>query len=165
MNKTEVVMDTNVAIVANGEAEQACSNCICACIAMLRHIRDECRLLVDDKNRVFSEYQTHLRRSGQPGPGDAFFKWLWQNQANSEYCRMVPVTPHQDDDCGYDEFPDDPVLSTFDRSDRKFVAIALSSGTAPNVLNATDTDWWCHRDTLGKHGVGIVFICPELMPG
>ena len=150
MSKTEIVVDTNVAVVANGKAKQASPQCVHACIAGLRHVRDECRLLVDDKYLVFDEYQAHLSRAGQPGPGDAFFKWLWFNQANTECCRMITVTAYVDDDCRFDEFPDDPSLSKFDRSDRKFVAIALASATEPKVLNACDTDWWRHRKVLGK---------------
>ncbi len=162
-SKTEVVMDTNVAVVANGKTEQAGPRCIRACIANLRHIRDECRLLLDDKNRIIDEYRNNLNPSGQPGPGDAFFLWLWQNQANQEYCRNIAVTPHEDR--GFEEFPDDPDLSAFDQDDRKFVAVALASGTGPTVLNASDTDWWHHRQTLQEHGVEIVFLCPELMEG
>ena len=106
MSKIEVVMDTNVPIVANGKAEQAGPHCILTCIKRLHHILEECRLLLDDRNQIFGEYQKHLKRSGQPGPGDAFFKWLWQNQANPEYCRKIAITPHEDR--GFEEFPDDP---------------------------------------------------------
>ena len=156
-------MDTNVAVVANGKTEQAGPRCIRECISRLRHIRDECRLLLDDRNRIIDEYRNNLNPSGQPGLGDAFFLWLWQNQANQEYCRNIVVTPHEDR--GFEEFPNDPDLSAFDQDDRKFVAVALASGTGPKVLNASDTDWWHHRQTLQEHGVEIVFLCPELMEG
>ena len=156
-------MDTNVAVVANGKTEQAGPRCIRECISKLRHIRDECLLLLDDRNRIIDEYRNNLNPSGQPGPGDRFFLWLWRNQANQEYCRKIAVTPHEDR--GFEEFPDDPDLSTFDRSDRKFVAVALASGTEPEVLNASDTDWWHYRQALQQHGVEIVFLCPELMQG
>jgi len=54
-------------------------------------------------------------------------------------------------------------LARFDRSDRKFVAVALASQLNPNVLNATDTDWWHYRECLAKHGVRVVFLCSDLM--
>ena len=162
-SKTEVVMDTNVAVVANGKTEQAGSRCIRECINRLRHIQDECLLLLDDRSRIIDEYRNNLKPSGQPGPGDAFFLWLWQNQANHEHCRNIAVTPHEDR--GFEEFPDDPNLSAFDQDDRKFVAVALASETEPEVLNASDTDWWHHRQALQQHGVEIVFLCPELMEG
>ena len=154
-------MDTNVAIVANGKSGQADKDCILECIVRLRHIQEECLLLLDDRNRIIDEYRNNLNPSGQPGPGDAFFLWLWQNQANQEYCRKVEVIPHAGR--GFEEFPEDPNLKDFDQDDRKFVAVALASGNRPKVLNASDTDWWHHCQALQQYGVRIVFLCPDLM--
>ena len=161
MDKTEVVVDTNVPIVANGKADHAGPECEEACIQALMKIRTKRRLLLDDKDCIIQEYRKRLSPSGQPGPGDAFFKWLWENQANPQHCRSVPVTEH--DERGFEEFPDDPRLSSFDRDDRKFVAVALASQTGPQVLNAADTDWWHDRQALEENGVVVVFLCPELM--
>ncbi len=161
MAKTEVVIDTNVPVVANGKAEQAAAGCEATCIKTLRQIRTDRRLLLDDKGLIIQEYRKRLSPSGQPGPGDAFFKWLWENQANEQHCRFVTVTCHADR--GFEEFPEDPSLGSFDLDDRKFVAVVLASGTSPNVLNASDTDWWHHRQALERHGIVVVFLCPELM--
>ena len=122
---------------------------------------EEHRVLLDDKNLILIEYRRNLHPSGQPGTGDAFFKWLFDNQANLEQCRRVAVT--LDPDREFEEFPDDPALTSFDRNDRKFVAVALASGTEPKVLNASDTDWWDYRGELHRHGIVVVFLCPELM--
>ena len=161
MRKGEVVVDTNVPLVANGKAEQAGLECEVACVRKLIQIQSEQRTLLDDKMLIMGEYRRNLSQSGQPGVGDAFFKWLWENQANEQHCRTVPLTVHADR--GFVEFPDDARLSSFDLSDRKFVAVALASGTDPQVLNASDTDWWHDRQTLAEHGLQIVFLCPELM--
>jgi len=161
MRKGEVVVDTNVPLVANGKAEQADLECEVACVRKLIQIQSEQRTLLDDKMLIMGEYRRNLSQSGQPGVGDAFFKWLWENQANEQHCRTVPLTVHADR--GFVEFPDDARLSSFDLSDRKFVAVALASGTDPQVLNASDTDWWHDRQTLAEHGIQIVFLCPELM--
>ncbi len=161
MGKTEVVMDTNVAVVANGKTEQAGRRCVRECIAKLRHIRNECCLLLDNGNLILEEYRKNLSLSGQPGPGDGFYKWLFDNQANPEHCQKVPLKPHIDRE--FEKFPDDPNLESFDRDDRKFVAVALASGTAPKVLNASDPDWWFHCQALRQHGVEVVFLCPDLM--
>ncbi len=160
-SKTEVVIDTNVAVVANGKADQAGPSCRLNCIVRLRQIQVECRILLDDKNLILTEYRNLLSFSGQPGLGDAFFKWLFDNQANPEHCRRIAVNLHADR--GFEEFPDDPSLSRFDQDDRKFVAIVLASGTDPKVLNASDTDWWDYRHELRPHGVQVDFLCPELM--
>ena len=160
--KPDIVMDTNVAVVANRRTPQAGLNCILECIARLRQVQEaEFCILLDDKNLIFEEYKNHLSFSGQPELGDAFFKWLNDNQANPEHCRKVNVNLHPDRE--FVEFPDDPALGSFDRSDRKFVAVVLASGTSPRVLNASDTDWWHHKQELEEQGVVVEFVCPELM--
>ena len=117
--KADLVMDTNVAVVANGKAEQANKECVGECIARLSKLRNECLLLLDYKNLILDEYRKNLHPSGQPGPGDSFFKWLFENQANPKYCRRVYIKCHPDR--GFVEFPTDPRLSSFDQDDRKFV--------------------------------------------
>ena len=161
MSKAEVVVDTNVPLVANGKAEQADLACEVACVRKLRQIRSEHRTLLDDNQLIFKEYRRRLSHSGQPGVGDAFFKWLWENQFNEKHCRTVSLTVHADR--GFAEFPDDPRLEKFDKADRKFVAVALASETDPQVLNATDTDWWDHCRAFEENGVNVLFLCPELM--
>ena len=159
----EVIMDTNVAVVANGQPEQADLKCENICIQMLEDIIERRYILVDSDGAIFEEYARQFSYSGQPGPGDQFFTWLWRNLENTEHCRKIPVTPHAER--GFEEFPDDPELASFDRDDRKFVAVALASGTTPDVLNASDTDWWDHRHALRRNGVRIIFLCEELMAG
>lgn len=161
--KPAVVMDTNVAVVANGKTDQASPACVVNCLDRLQKIRDDERLLLDRGGDILEEYRRHLRPSGQPGAGDAFFKWLWNNQGNPEVCRRVPITPHPGR--GFEEFPGSDELADFDRSDRKFVAVALASGESPPILNAADRDWWHHRGPLEQQGLHIDFLCPDLMGG
>lgn len=73
---------------------------------------------------------------------------------------MTPRAGREDD---FEEFPRDPALSGFDRSDRKFAAVALASGRDAVLLNATDTDWWSYRWPLAKHGLRVQFLCPKQM--
>ena len=162
MGKAEVVVDTNVPLVANGKAEQAGWKCEDACVRKLIQVQAGRRTLVDDKRLIFKEYLKRLSLSGQPGLGDAFFKWLWENQANPQHCRIVPVTVH-DGRSDSRSSRTSARLDSFDRSDRKFVAVALASGSSPKVLNAADTDWRDHRQALAENGVDVVFLCPELM--
>lgn len=156
------VVDTNIALVANDKTPQAGIDCVAACTEALIQIREGRRVLVDDHNLIFDEYRRHLSPSGQPGLGDAFFKWLWDNQGNPDHCRQVSVKPRRDRR-GFDEFPDDAALEGFDPGDRKFVAVAVASGERPPILNASDTDWWEYREALERHGVKVRFLCPELM--
>lgn len=161
--KPAVVMDTNVAVVANGKTPQASPACVVNCLDRLQKIRDDERLLLDRGGDILEEYRRHLRPSGQPGAGDAFFKWLWNNQGNPEVCRWVQITPHPGR--GFEEFPGSDGLADFDRSDRKFVAVALASGESPPILDAADRDWWHHSGPLEQQGLRIDFLCPDLMGG
>lgn len=152
-------MDTNVAVVANGKSVQADLHCVRACMAAITRIRSEWCLLLDLGGQIVAEYRQNLRPVGQPGVGDAFFKWLWDHQGHAEHCRTVAITP--DPNRGFVEFPPDPDLASFDPSDRKFVAVALASQEAPAILNAVDTDWRDHHAALARAGVRVMFCCPQ----
>ena len=153
------VIDTNVAIVANGKTPQAGRACELACIRVLVELRRTGIVVLDMGMQILSEYMKRLSMSGQPGLGDAFMKWVWQVQADSSHCELVMISPHEQR--GFVEFPDDQALNDFDRDDRKFVAVALTSSKHPSVLNAVDSDWWVYRDSLRRNGVAIRFLCPE----
>lgn len=160
-------MDTNVLIVANGGAEQAQPDDVIACVHALEKARARGIVTIDSGNRIFGEYFVYMNHSGQPGVGDAFARWLHENQGNPRRCERVDITPKSNngDEWDFEEFPGDPELAGFHRKDRKFVAVALASKYKPRVLNATDSDWWIFRFQLKRHGVKIQFLCPHLMPG
>lgn len=158
--KAIVIVDTNVPITANGHAEQASLACRLACISALRTIQAQRRISVDQSGLILQEYRRHLSPNGQPGLGDAFFKWLWNNQANPQVCIPVPITPAADGR-GFTEFPDDPALAQFDRSDRKFVAVARAHPLHPPIHNAVDTDWLSYQDALAQHGVVVEHVCQD----
>ena len=157
-----VVIDTNVGVVANGKHEPAELNCIAACVEALKKARKQV-VVVDEDFHIFEEYRRHLSPSGQPGAGDAFFKWLWNNQGNLNCCLKVKIVAKTGMNENFVEFPDNPDLSGFDPSDRKFVAVAVASEQNPPILNASDTDWWQYRKALDRNGIKVVFLCPELM--
>jgi len=157
-----VVIDTNVLAVANGRHAPASDACVGACIDALLAAREQ-GVSIDDGLRVLDEYRQHASFAGQPGVGDAFFKWLWDHQADALCCERVVINPHPGR--GFIEFPGDQALRGFDASDRKFVAVALTSASQPPVLNASDTDWWEFRTALEAHGLQIQFLCPDLMAG
>jgi hypothetical protein len=159
------VVDTNVAVVANRQSPQASPHCVLACVDALQRIVKYEKILIDDKNLILQEYLHSLSLAGQPGMGNAFFKWLWDNQANIDKCEKIVIHPKNGREDTFTEFPNDPELARFDRSDRKFVAIAIASGRSPSILNAVDSDWWDYRAELKKHGVKIEFLCPSQFEG
>ncbi len=163
MNRYPVVIDTNVAVVANGRGTHADLDCQMAGVRKLMNIQDQGRVLVDEAGYIFGEYSRHLSWNGQPGVGDVFFKWLWDNQGRPELCTKVAIEPEDEDGQEFPNFPADPELENFDRSDRKFVAVALAHVENPPIVNATDTDWWIFREALRRNGIQIEFLCPQHM--
>ena len=158
-----VVVETNVLIVANEKSEQATPDCILACVDALEKVRQKRITLLDSGMRIFDEYLRYASLSGQPGLGDSFMKWLWTNQAHPRHCQLINISPKSDDPEDFEEFPNDPALEEFDRSDRKFVAVAKASQRQSKIMNATDSDWWIFRKQLANHGITIKFLCPDLV--
>jgi hypothetical protein len=157
---TAVVIDTNVPVVANGRSPQANDDCISTCITTLGEIKKNTIVVLDSSGLIFDEYFRNLSRSGQPGPGDVFVKWLWDNQASTSHCEKVTITSRNGHPDDFEEFPIDPNLLGFDSSDRKFVAVALKSSQYPTILNAVDSDWLHYKEALASHGITIKFLCP-----
>ena len=155
-----VVVDTNVLVVSNGKSPQASAACVAACINALVDTVRESVVSIDSLGLILEEYANQgLSHSGQPGVGDYFFKWLFDNQWNVARCERVEITEHAAR--GFEEFPEVAELQAFDRSDRKFVAVALASANDPEILNAVDSDWWDFRVALAAAGVRIRFLCPD----
>lgn len=155
------VVDTNVPVVANGRSKQADPDCVIACIDAMGEVRNRGTIVLDDGGLILDEYMRNLSMSGQPGAGDVFMKWVWNVQADNTQCERVVLSLRSGGKDDFNEFPDDPDLANFDRSDRKFVAVALASRKKPVVLNAVDTDWAEHHRALAKHGVRVQFLCPQ----
>lgn len=84
------VIDTNVLRVANRNSDQADDACVSRCIEVLMEVVRDSSLALDDAGEIMAEYSRHSSYSGQPGAGDRFFRWAYQNQYQA--CRMVRLT-------------------------------------------------------------------------
>lgn len=159
------VVDTNVGIVANGGHDRASIACQFECVRALREITGERgrKLALDSLQLIFAEYRRHLSLSGEPGPGDEFIRWVSQRMFDPDRCELVPITLLDGAGQRIAEFPDDPRLSEFDPSDRKFAAVAARSECHAAVLNAVDSGWVYHRGALAEHGVEVEFLCPDIL--
>ena len=158
------VVDVNVAIVANAnKSPQANLDCMSACVSALQDIVANGVIVLDADMRILDEYMQHLSLAGQPGLGDAFMRWVWENQSVTLRCERVDLTLISGVEGEFQQFPSDPDLRGFDRSDRKYVAVALASQKSPEILNAVDTDYWNHRIALRKNRVRLRFLCPQNM--
>lgn len=165
----KVIVDTNVAVVANGHSPQASPACVDRSIGAISDVMSHLGLILDDNWHILTEYMNNLNESGQPGLGDAFGKWVLTNWMNARHCQLVPITPHLTDDGrnSFEEFPKGTPLHRFDPSDHKFVAVAVAYkrifDEMPAILNAVDTDWWEHHHAFTTHNIQIEFLCPEAM--
>ncbi len=150
-----VVVDTNVGIAANGDADVD-PTCQLACVDRLEHAMKNGVVAVDDRGHIFEEYRTHFSFAGGPGMGDVFFKHVHDRQHRGARVRRFPITPLSDDSRGFEELPE----NTLDPSDRKFLAVAVVARAV--VVNATDSDWGEAGDLLQNLGVDVEELCPHL---
>ena len=118
------VVDTNVAIAANGRDTHADEQCQLACIEKIEGLVEHGIVAVDDAGLILEEYRRHLYYSGRPGVGDVFFKHVFNSQYGCDRVQRIRVTPSDDDGRGFEELPE----NEFDPSDRKFLAVAVTRG-------------------------------------
>ena len=158
------VVDTNVPITANKARDPKnipsdLIECVAKCIETINEITTrKVGLVIDLYNEIFNEYKKHLCFSGQPGVGDAFMKWVHDNQGTFPVKDRVAINRDGD---SYLEFPTTLDLSEFDPADRKFVAVAKAHPAKPPILQATDSKWWGWKDALAREGVTVTFLCPD----
>ena len=120
---TMIVVDTNVAIVANGgEATNVDMKCQLSCTERLEVAVKGEVVVLDDAQEILTEYARHLSFSGKPGVGDVFFKHVFDNQYQDGRVQLVTISKCQDVNRGYKELP----RNNFDRSDRKIFGRCIS---------------------------------------
>ncbi len=158
------VIHTNVLISANGIDTHAPLKCQSECIELLEQIKSEKKLILLDSDRdIFDEYQRYCDLSGKPGVGDFFFKWLHDHSADASRVRSIDAKKSDQDDIVYEILKDIECLAGFDRSDRKFLAVAMTYEGQAVIHNATDSDWHAHRDCIaGIEGVSFNQLCPSI---
>lgn len=153
-----VVIDTNVAIAANGRSTHASLACQIKCIEFVEVLtspKTKKRIVLDSLDLLLDEYKKHLNFRGQPGIGDAFYKYLHDHMYTGTMLEIVEITPNHDVKTGFNELP----ANSIDKSDRKILATALVAGAS--IVNAMDNDWHEQREFLKQLGVNVIQICPE----
>lgn len=139
-------------------APQASLRCRQSCADFLEDVRGARQVLVHPS--IHREYGRQLDASGPPLQGDAFFEWLVQNQSNPRVCAYadfrVACRPPW-----VDPYPTSDCFSTFDPSDRKFVAASIAASCQASIVNACDSDWDIVAPCLAHEGIGYVDLCPD----
>ena len=150
---TAFVVDTNVAMAANGRGTHADLPCQLRCVERLEFLRKHGVFAIDHDGVIFSEYRKNLRHSGGPGVGDKFFKYVFDNQGRNDRVQRMPITNSADDRRGFNELPENEL----DPSDRKFLAVAVVANAV--ILNATDSDWAEQKALVDTLGVKVEQLC------
>lgn len=153
-----VVVDTNVAMAANGRDTHASLTCQYACTVFLEELISPMKrthIILDEQGLIFGEYRSRLSYKGQPDVGDMFFKYLHDHMYLGKKIRLVPITPIAVENRSFNELPPNSV----DKNDRKFLAAAVVAGA--EIVNAVDTDW--HEQIIFVTGLGVNVqqLCPE----
>jgi hypothetical protein len=170
-----VLLDTNVIIGAVGLESNVSVTCQRNCYSQVKQWRAAAwYLILDTDQHILSEYidrfMKHVYKPKFQGTAAEYlFRDLRTVQGAGEQFRAYPtafVPLIRTPDGEYEAYPKDPELSDFDRSDRKFVAAALSyqtmypEGTSPEIVNATDSDWEPVSDfLLERYQVIVNTIC------
>ena len=150
--KNVFVIDTNVFVVASCETHYLALTCL---EFLERIFEEEHTILIDDfydqksKNyisEIANEYSSNL--SSQ----DAAF-WILQKIRSYEPDGIIKrvVVKKDKNNKYYLNFPRDQKLKKFDKSDRKFVTVAILSNLDPEIVNAVDTDWKTFETILKKY--------------
>lgn len=154
------VIDTNVATTANGANEGVPQDCVAESAKALRVVMERGHVFVDEGDRIVAEYRKNLRAKGQPGPGDAFLKWILTHEWGGQRVTRVTITPSDGNDVSFEELPSPPDGTVYDPSDRMFLAVAAAHQEHPPILQSFDSKWWGWREALNAIGVTIHFLCP-----
>ena len=153
---TRYVIDTNVAIAANGgESTHADPICQLECVNLLEEVCNSKVVIVDDQDLIFGEYIGRLSLAGVPGIGDKFVKHVFDHMHGGVRVLRVAITPCSDARRGFGEL----IVNDLDKSDRKFLAAAVVAGA--DILNATDSDWGEHEALTNRLGVKVRQLCPQ----
>lgn len=157
------VIDTNVPKVANcatrpNPGSDFPDSCVKACVDAIEHVMCTGSLILDAGDEIYNEYTRQLSRSGQPGIGDIFMKWVHDYRMSFDESQRVRIKK-----CGdsYDEFPSHRGLDSFHKKDRKFVAVSNAHPEKPPILQAIDSKWWGWNDALSECGIEVNFLCPD----
>jgi hypothetical protein len=149
------LVDTNVLIVGSAAIEPKYADVsidadgIEIVFEWLTSFRDDSsrKLVLDDLWKIYEEYNNKLN-------GQHFGLQVVHHKLQA-CLRTEPVTY---DGYGYGVVPH--ALVAVDNSDKKFVAAALNDPANIHIVNAADSDWKQHADSLNAHGIVVVELLP-----
>lgn len=155
---TEVIVDTNVPLTADGNhMSDACRSCCAEFVKSV--IRGDHKVVLDNQWHILGEYQNKMPSGTQNSFGRQFLKYVYSNQCNPDRIKQVGISFTGTDD--FEEFPEKLRTIGFDASDRKFVATAVSNNGKAPIVQATDSKWIGWESALKREKVKVRFLCKE----
>ncbi len=137
---SDVIVDTNVAVVANRQSSNVVDGCVDACTQFLSKVLTDHVVLIDNGDEISAEYAKALRVSRPNGLGALFLRHIFNHQYSSKRVRRVDLGKGEHGD--FDDFPSVPELADFDLDDRKFAALAKNTGQrcpTPSIVIGSTT--------------------------
>ena len=150
----EMIVDSNVLVVANDQSVGVSEDCTDASKQFLAQSRHRV-LLLDSDDEILREYLGSVLVSKPFGLGAQFLIYVIQNQYNTDHARRVEI--RRDALGGLADFPTDARLDSFDPSDRKFAVLSKTENVP--VTNSVDSDWANHVCPLADNGIVVEFLC------
>lgn len=156
------IIDTNVIYKASipiskldGDDLDCAHKCVCF---LNKFVKDHANILVLDRGRrIIKEYLNAYREVVHGGPDYAtvFFRTVIGGKSAFHVDDSTEITPNGD---GFCEYPSDVRLVDFDRSDKKFIALANAHALHPQIVEGADSKWWGIKDVLAEYGISVLFV-------
>jgi hypothetical protein len=163
------ILDTNVIITADkhpiqpSDERAELKKCAQESSNLIEQVKNtKSGLVLDAGFEIFQEYAKNIKPPicKPNGLGRAFIKWLHDNVKHFPLEDRVQITPSGD---SYEEFPAFEELKKFDKSDRKFIAVANAhpARPKPTIYVADDSKWMLYIKGFQKAGIRVVFMDEE----
>jgi hypothetical protein len=149
------VVDTNVAVVANGRKVTASQDCQDKAVLYLLEMVETGCVMIDTEGSILSEYKKRLFAKGEPGTGDRFYFHVLINQRNKKRVRRYDLLQARANPLRQAFV--NGTLKAFDTSDRPLALCATVARTP--VATCSDSDWTEHEVGLDACGVKMEYIC------
>ena len=155
---SDIVIDTNIRVMADRitsisewtpEDEAVC---IEACYEWLQSfMASNDRLVVDLTYRIVREYRDNIPTGGLAEQE--------LNRLESQATERIAFKQIHFDRDGHAVLP--KPFEFADKSDRKFIAVAILCEPYAPIFNATETDWAQEQTALVNYGLTIHELCPD----
>lgn len=166
------IVDTNVALTADGANSLASKVCQRSCISVIRRVLSgEIAFVIDENNEVLREYRKNIYPDYKGSLAEQFMIHALTYQFFEGRVKRIKLEKNAADQ--FEDYPDnednwttsDSRCKRFDPDDKKWVALALrfksETGTDAPIVNAADRCWIAFESHLKSADVILETLCRE----